>query len=187
MVFRGRPSSSRSPQEPIPGERNALGVRYRMMQYPASMTGDSLIQTDEGTYAFKIESANRLMTDMRAFRDMKGDVRCLIPGPPATSAASAEVLGSDGRRLARVIRTPVTTARDRFEVDIAQDDFWAVIGDVGNREYTLESPRGQVAEVSRRWFLLPGTFGVEVSPGHDDALVLAVTTVIDEMAHELDG
>lgn len=55
MVFRGRPSSSRSPQEPIPGERNALGVRYRMMQYPASMTGDSLIQTDEGTYAFKID------------------------------------------------------------------------------------------------------------------------------------
>jgi hypothetical protein len=32
--------------------------------------------------------------------------------------------------------------------------------------------------------LLPNTFGVEVVPGQDDALVLAVAATIDRLAHD---
>lgn len=187
MVFQGRPGSNRTAQEPSVTDRANAGIRYRMMQSPALATDDVLVQTDEGHVAFRIEGSSGHPMDMLTIRDMDGMVHCQIARSQAASDGIPEVLGRDGARVARVIRRPLTAARDRFEVDIADDDFWAAIGDVGNREFTLESPAGRVAEISRRWFLRPGSFGVEVSPGHDDALVLAVTALIEDLAHDLTG
>jgi uncharacterized protein YxjI len=39
-----------------------------------------------------------------------------------------------------------------------------------------------VAEVSKKWFRIADTYGVEVPPGQDPALMLAVTAVLDQMA-----
>ena len=41
----------------------------------------------------------------------------------------------------------------------------------------------RIAEVSKKWFRVRDTYGVEIAPGEDDALVLAVTVAIDTMAH----
>lgn len=38
-----------------------------------------------------------------------------------------------------------------------------------------------VAEVSKRWFRVRDTYGIEIAPGQDDGLILAVTACIDEM------
>ena len=200
MVFQGRQASNRTAHEPGATDRADAGIRYRMLQNPASATDDVLVQTDEGrvafrrgvwsclgVVAFRIEGSSGHPMDMTSILDMDGTVHCRIARPRTASAGSAEVLGRDGTRMARVIRMPLTAARDRFEVDIAHNDFWAAIGDVGNREFTLESPAGRVAEISRRWFLRPGSFGVEVSAGYDDALVLAVTALIEDLAHDLTG
>jgi len=51
-------------------------------------------------------------------------------------------------------------------------------------EYTVEDGRSKVAEVSKKWFRIADTYGVEVAPGQDPALMLAVTAVLDQMAHE---
>lgn len=39
------------------------------------------------------------------------------------------------------------------------------------------------AEVSKRWFRVPDTCGVEVGPEQDPVVILAVTVVLDAMAH----
>jgi uncharacterized protein YxjI len=38
-----------------------------------------------------------------------------------------------------------------------------------------------VAEVSKRWFRIRDTYGIEIAPGEDDALILALTVCIDQM------
>jgi uncharacterized protein YxjI len=38
-----------------------------------------------------------------------------------------------------------------------------------------------VAEVSKRWFRIRDTYGIEIARGQDDALILAVTVCIDQM------
>lgn len=42
----------------------------------------------------------------------------------------------------------------------------------------------QVAEVSKRWFRVPDTYGVEIAPGQHDVLLLAVTAGIDAMTDD---
>jgi len=40
-----------------------------------------------------------------------------------------------------------------------------------------------VAEVSKRWFSWSDTYGVDISDGEDDVLLLASTVVIDMVCH----
>ena len=36
--------------------------------------------------------------------------------------------------------------------------------------------------ISKRWFRVRDTYGIEIVPGENDALILAATVCIDEMA-----
>ena len=47
----------------------------------------------------------------------------------------------------------------------------------------IEAGGAKVAEISKKWFRLRDTYGVEIAPGHDDALILAVTVAVDATAH----
>lgn len=38
-------------------------------------------------------------------------------------------------------------------------------------------------EVSKKWFRVADSYGVEIAPGQNDALILAVTVVIDMILH----
>ena len=57
-----------------------------------------------------------------------------------------------------------------------------VQGNIVDHEYAIEDGRSKVAEVSMKWFRVADTYGVEVGPGQDPVLMLAVTAVLDQMA-----
>jgi uncharacterized protein YxjI len=38
--------------------------------------------------------------------------------------------------------------------------------------------------VSKRWFRVADTYGVEIAPGQNPIVILAATVVLDTMAHE---
>jgi len=41
-----------------------------------------------------------------------------------------------------------------------------------------------VAEVSKKWFRIRDSYGVEIDPGVDPVLILAITVAIDALAHD---
>jgi uncharacterized protein YxjI len=55
--------------------------------------------------------------------------------------------------------------------------------DIVDHEYTIERDGQRLAEVSKRWFRVRDSYGVEVAPGENDILILATAAVIDTMAH----
>ena len=56
-------------------------------------------------------------------------------------------------------------------------------GNIVDHEYTIERDGTKVAEVSKRWFRIRDSYGVEIAPGENDILILATTAVIDCIAH----
>ena len=48
----------------------------------------------------------------------------------------------------------------------------------------VERDGDDVAEVFERWFRVRDTYGDEIAPGQDDALILAVVVCIDQMSHD---
>jgi uncharacterized protein YxjI len=47
----------------------------------------------------------------------------------------------------------------------------------------MEASGHKVAEVSKKWFRVADTYGVEIEPGQNDVVILAATVAVDMMAH----
>jgi uncharacterized protein YxjI len=41
-----------------------------------------------------------------------------------------------------------------------------------------------VATVSKKWFRVRETYGVEIAPGQDESLILAITVCVDALARD---
>ena len=59
----------------------------------------------------------------------------------------------------------------------------AIVGTavVGGAAYAAGHHMATKAEVSKKWFRVADTYGVDIAPGADDILILACTVVIDMM------
>ena len=57
-------------------------------------------------------------------------------------------------------------------------------GNILDHEYSIGEGRDKVAEVSKKWFRIRDSYGIEVDAGQDDAVILMIAIAIDEMAHE---
>jgi uncharacterized protein YxjI len=57
-------------------------------------------------------------------------------------------------------------------------------GAMVDHEYEIKRDDDVIATVSKKWFRVRETYGIEIQPGEDDALILAVTVAIDDMSRE---
>jgi uncharacterized protein YxjI len=67
----------------------------------------------------------------------------------------------------------------RWTLEVSDGPDLEVQGNIVDHEYRIEEEGAPVAEVSRRWFRVADTYGVEIASGHDSAFILAVTAALD--------
>jgi uncharacterized protein YxjI len=85
-----------------------------------------------------------------------------------------------GKTVATVKKALITPLRDRFSIEVEDGEEMEAKGNIVDHEYKIERGGDKVAEVSRRWFRMRDTYGIEIAEGQDDALILAVTVCIDQ-------
>jgi uncharacterized protein YxjI len=68
---------------------------------------------------------------------------------------------------------------EHFVVDIPGSEALEIQGDFWDHEYTFTRSGQLVANVSKQWFTLAETYGVEVQSGEDDVLILASAIILD--------
>ena len=159
-------------------------TRYLMRQRMISIGDDYVIENDRGERVFKLDGkALRIRKTIR-FEDMDGHELAKIQERMLHIKDSMEIEGPDGNRIAIVKKAMITPLRERWIVKLEDGPDLHVQGNIVDHEYTVEDGRSTVAEVSKKWFRIADTYGVEVAPGQDPALMLAVTAVLDQMAHE---
>jgi uncharacterized protein YxjI len=122
--------------------------------------------------------------DTLIFRDTQGNELCKIQERMLRVKDSMEIEGPGGERLAMVKKAIITPVRDRWTVKIKNGPDLDVQGNILDHEYRIGEGRDKVAEVSKKWFRVRDSYGVEIDEGQDDILVLAATVCIDMMAHE---
>lgn len=92
----------------------------------------------------------------------------------------------DGAVVAKVQKALITPLRDRFAIELTGGDELSAKGNIADHEYEIEHDGEKVARVSKRWFRIRDTYGIEVASGPDAALILAATVCIDEMSRGRD-
>jgi uncharacterized protein YxjI len=158
--------------------------RYQMREKLVSIGEDFWIENGQGEKVFKVDGKALRVRNTLLFEDRNGRELAKIQERMLRIKDSMEVEGPGGEQMAMVKKALLTPWRDRWTVKIRGERDLDVQGNILDHEYTIGEGRNKVAEVSKKWFRLRDTYGVEIEPGQDDILILAATVCIDQMAHD---
>ena len=164
--------------------RRGTATRYQMRQKLVSFGDDFWIENDQGEKVFKVDGKMLRVRDTLFFEDRSGNELCKIQTKVARIKDSMEIEGPRGERLAMVKKAIISPVRDRWTVKVGNGPDLDVQGNILDHEYDIGEGRDKIAEVSKKWFRIRDTYGVQVEQGQNDVLLLAVTVAIDMMAHE---
>jgi len=156
---------------------------YQMRQKMVSIGDDFWIENDRGEKVYKVDGKALRVRQTLIVEDAHGNELYKIQEKMLRVKDSMEIEDARGQRAAMVKKALITPIRERWTVNVKGGPDLEVQGNILDHEYTIGEGRDKVAEVSKKWFRLRDTYGVEIDAGQDDALLLAVTVVIDEMAH----
>ena len=169
------------------GDRDDAGdagmTHYQMRQNLVSIGDDFWIENEKGQRVFRVDGKALRVRQTLAFEDASGHELCKIQERMLRVKDSMEIEGPDGERVAMVKKAMISPIRDRWDVKIADGPDLEIHGNILDHEYTFEDGRRKVAEVSKKWFRVRDSYGVEIAPGQNDVVVLAATVAVDMMAH----
>lgn len=170
-------------QERREGRHGRAGTRFQVRQRALSVGDDFYIEDEHGDHAYRVDGKALRLRKTMILEDTDGNELLKIQKRLLHVKDAMAIEGPNGDRVAMVKKALITPLRDRWVVKVEDNRDLHVHGNVVDHEYKMERDDTLVAEISRRWFRLRDTYGVEIEAGEDVALLLAVTIVIDAMAH----
>ena len=167
------------------GRREEANVtRYRMKEKLFAIGDDFWIENEAGERAFKVNGKALRLRDTLILESPRGEELYSIQQKTLHVRDTMEI-ERDGRKVATVKKALVTPLRDRISIDVEGGDDMEAKGNIVDHEYKIERDGDQIAEVSRRWFRVRDTYGIEITPGQDVALILATSVCIDQMTQDV--
>ena len=163
--------------------RDDGAVQYQMREKMFSIGDDYWIENSRGERVFKVDGKALRIRETLILEDPDGDELCKIQEKKMRVRDTMEIERGDDV-VATVKKAMISPLRQRYSVDVRGGDDLDVHGNIVDHEYTVERGGDKVAEVSKRWFRVRDTYGIEVAPGQDDALILAVSVCLDRMSHD---
>lgn len=156
-------------------------VRYRMQEKIVAIGDDSWIDDENGNHVYKANGKAARVRDTFVLEDAAGNHVAKIKERALTVRDKMSI--DLGDRSATV-KKALVGLRDRFHVEVDGAPDMKVHGNIVDHEYEIEQDGVTVAEVSKRWFRVRETYGVEVRGEVDPALIVAITVAIDGMTRE---
>jgi uncharacterized protein YxjI len=163
--------------------RESDWTRYRMREKLFALGDDFWIETESGDRAFKVDGKAVRFRDTLMLETATGQVLYKIQEKKLSVRDKMEI-ERDGETFATVKKALVSPLRDRYSIELEDGGELSAKGNVLDHEFEIERDGHKVAEVSKRWFRIRDTYGIEIAPEEDAALILAATVCIDRMGRE---
>jgi uncharacterized protein YxjI len=156
-----------------------------MRQKLFSLGEDFTIEDASGNPAFEVDGKVMTIRETFELKDMRGNVVATVRGKLLSVRAKMDIL-RDGDVVATITKALFAPFRDKFKVDLADGGELRIDGSILDHEYTIRRGDAVAAQISKQWFTIRDTYGIDVAAGEDDALILAMAVALDEMAHDPD-
>ena len=160
------------------------GTKYQMREKMFAIGDDYWIETDGGERVFKVNGKALRIRDTLVLETPGGDELFKIQEKKLSVRDKMEI-EREGQTVATVRKALISPLRERFSIDVENGQDLEAKGNIVDHEYKIERDGDRVAEVSKRWFRVRDTYGIEIAPGQDDPLILAITVCIDQMTHNV--
>ena len=155
------------------------GTRYTMREKMFSIGDDFWIEKD-GERAFKVDGKALRIRDTFVIEGPSGEELYTIQ-ERKLSVRDKMAIERNGQTVATIKKALISPLRERYSIEVEGGGDMEAKGNIVDHEFEIKRDGDKVAEISKRWFRMRDTYGVEVAPGQDDALILACTVCIDQM------
>jgi uncharacterized protein YxjI len=160
--------------------RGPEGTRYTLREKMFAIGDDYWIETGEGERAFKVNGKALRIRDTFVIESLSGEELFTIQEKKLRVRDKMEI-ERDGKTVATIKKALISPLRERYSISVEDGPDLEAKGNIVDHEFEIKRDGDKVAEVSKRWFRMRDTYGIEVAPGDDDALILACTVCIDQM------
>jgi uncharacterized protein YxjI len=156
-------------------------VRYQLRERMISIGDDYWIEDDAGNKRYRVNGKAFRVRDTWVLEDPLGTEQARIREKMVKIRDTIKIELPTGEAK---VKKALIGFRDRFYVDVDNGDDLKVHGNIVDHEYEIEREGDTIATVSKKWFRVRDTYGVEIDERVDPVLILSVTVALDAMSHD---
>ena len=193
----GSPTSPDSPQSPaemppsVPAASTTPGGQIQtfvLNEKLISLTGDLWIEDGQGNHAFEVDGKLLSLHGTHVLKDLNGQPLYEISKPLAPHVHKTIEIKKDGHVSATVQEAIFHLGGDKFKITLAGGQELTVHGNWSNREFQVKDQAGQqVIDASRMWFSIHGAYGIQIAPGFEVPLGLAICVALERVEAQEQG
>ena len=152
--------------------------RYQMKEKLIAIGDDYWIEDESGRQRYQVNGKVARLRDTWILEDVSGDdVAHIRERAERPDAIKIETGGTED-----IVKKALVGIRDRFHIETDRQE------PEGPRElvdHPYEIRDGDtIAEISKKWFRVRDTYGVELEDTADPTLIVAVAVAVDALAHD---
>jgi uncharacterized protein YxjI len=158
-------------------------MRYLVREKIFAIGDDFWVTDEQGSQVFLVDGKAMRLRETFELRDASGQVVAVIR-KKLLSLHDGMNIERDGQVIATVRKALFSPLRHRSTVELASGDQLEATGNILDKEFEITRDGQVLAQISRSWFRLRDTYGVDIAPGQDDALLLSVAVCLDRIHHD---
>ena len=156
-------------------------TRFQLSEKLIAVGDDYWVADEQGRRAYKVNGKALRIRDTWVLEDPDGREVATITERKLSVRDAIHIELEDGEAT---VKKALVGVRDRFHVDVDGGEDLKIHGNVVDHEYEIERDGDTIATVSKKWFRVRDSYGVEVHDLADAPLLLAATVAIDAMSHD---
>src|ERR1700750_1179202 len=139
------------------------GTKYRMREKMFSIGDDYWIETEGGDKVFKVDGKALRLRKTFKLEGRDGKELYAIQEKKLSIRDKMEI-ERDGHTVATIKKALVSPLRERFHIELVAADDMEAKGNIVDHEYEIERNGKTIARISKKWFRIRDTYGIEVAP-----------------------
>ena len=158
-------------------------MRYLVRERLFSITDDFWVTDEDDNKVFLVDGKALHLRETFELKDPSGAKLATIHKKFITFTDAMEI-EHDGAVVATVHKAVISPLHHRAIIDIEGRGRLEAVGNIIDKDFEIRDGRQAIARISRAWFRIRDTYGVEVAPGQNDAFMIAVAVCLDRIHHD---
>ena len=159
--------------------RGLDGPTFQMREKLLAIGDDFWIEDDAGHRVFKVNGKAARVRDTFILEDANGTEVSKIQ---EKMLSVRDKMTIERGSTKATVHKRLIGIRDHYVIDVDGGHDLKAHGNIVDHEYEIERDGDTVATVSKKWFRVRDSYGVQLAQDQDIPLILAITVCVDAMA-----
>ena len=155
------------------------GPTFQMREKVFAIGDDFWIEDGDGNKVYKVNGKAVRLRDTFILEDADGNEVSKIQEKKLSIRDKMTIERGETKAT---VRKRLVGIRDHYIIEVDGGEDLKAHGNIVDHEYEIERDGAKVAQVSKKWFRVRDTYGIQLAQGQDVPLILAISVCVDEMA-----